>query len=228
MQNVLNGLDGLVRVTSSQPTQISNTNLPTIRVPNGVSEDYIVKKLLPIYKAKGIVKIESYFPSVGTIMARNNMNLDSIACQAMFGTLQLRSEIQEVVDSVVQKLQTLSHNLNGSFIAVDLRTQVFAKECHKRDDKGRKLCYKAQEIGEFLKKIGFGQETVIYVTLTKWSADLDALRDIFPKTYTKVIFLGSEFKFHIQIILFVNFIPFKLGPVWFLFVFSVFFISRIL
>lgn len=190
VQEVLNSLDGLVRVTRTQPTQLSNGNPPIVMVPNRVSEDYIVKKVQPIYKAKGIVKIESYFPSVDTTIAGGNKNnLKSFACQAMFGTLKLRSEIEEVVESMVQRLHTWSQNVNGQFIAVDLRTEVLEKECHKRYETGRKLCYQAQEMGAFLKKIGFSQETAIYVTRTKWSPNLDALKDIFPKTYTKVIFL---------------------------------------
>ncbi|XP_061348917.1 protein MANNAN SYNTHESIS-RELATED-like [Gastrolobium bilobum] len=185
VQNVLNRLHGLVRVTRTLPAQVSNRNPPIVRVPNRVSEDYIVKKVQPIYKAKGIVKIETYFPSVNTTMAGNKKNLDSFACQAMFGTLQFQPEIQEVVESMVQKLQTWSQNLNGQFIAVDLRTEELGKECQRKDGTGRKLCYQPLEIGQFLKKIGYNQETVIYVTQTKWNHDLEALRNIFPKTYTK-------------------------------------------
>ncbi|KAE9604711.1 putative GDP-fucose protein O-fucosyltransferase [Lupinus albus] len=185
VEEFLNSLNGLVRVSRTQPAPVSKGNPPLVRVPSRVTQDYIVKKVQPIYKAKGIVNIESYFPSVdGTIIAGNKNNkLNSFACQGMFGTLKLKLEIKQVVESTVQNLQSWSQN-NGQFIAVDLRN-----ECNIRYETGRKLCYQAQEIGEFLKKIGFSEDSAIYVTQTRWNPNLDALKEIFPKTYTKVNFI---------------------------------------
>ncbi|KHN24633.1 hypothetical protein glysoja_032277 [Glycine soja] len=193
VQKIINRLDGLVRVTRTLP--VTNGNPPIVKVPNRVSQDYIVRTVKPIYKAKGIVKIESHFSSVNPTMAGNKKSLDTFACQTMFGTLQLQPEMHEVVDSMVQKLQSWSQNSNGQFIAVDLRTEMVAKECHKKDVSGRKLCYQPHEIGEFLKKIGFSPETtVVYVTQSKWNSDLDALKDIFPKTYTKETVMAEDKK----------------------------------
>ncbi|KAJ1439836.1 GDP-fucose protein O-fucosyltransferase [Sesbania bispinosa] len=191
-ESVLNRLDGLVRVTRTLPAQFSNGSPPIVRVPNRVSEDYILKKVKPIYKAKGIVQIESYFPSVNATMAGKNESMESVACQAMFGTLQFQSEIQEVAESVVQQLKAWSQD--GQFIAVDLRAEVLGNECHTKNETGRKLCHQPKEIGEFLNKIGFTQDTVIYVTQNKSSPDLDALRDIFPKTYTKETAMPAAMK----------------------------------
>ncbi|AES65358.1 protein MANNAN SYNTHESIS-RELATED [Medicago truncatula] len=185
VENVLDKLNGFVKVTKTLPPQVSTRSTPIVRVPNKVSQDYILNKIKPIYKAKGIVKIESFFPSTNTTISRNNNNLDSLSCQAMFGTLQLQKDIQEEAESIVQKLQTWSQESNGLFVAVDLRTEVLKKGCNGKDGKGRKQCYQGYEIGEFLKRVGFGQETVIYVTQTKWSPDLNSLRHMFPKTYTK-------------------------------------------
>ncbi|KHN35827.1 DUF246 domain-containing protein [Glycine soja] len=193
VQKIINRLDGLVGVTKTLP--VTNGNPPIVKVPNRVSQDYIVRIVKPIYKAKGIVKIESYFSSVNPTIAGNKKNLDSFACQAMFGILQLQAEMLEVVDSMIQKLQSWSQNSNGKFIAVDLRTEMVGRECHKKDVSGRKLCYQPHEIGEFLKKIGFSPETtVVYVTQTKWNSDLDALKDIFPKTYTKETVMAEDKK----------------------------------
>nr|ACU17958.1 unknown [Glycine max] len=193
VQKIINRLDGLVRVTRTLP--VTNGNPPIVKVPNRVSQDYIVRTVQPIYKAKGIVKIESHFSSVNPTMAGNKKSLDTFACQTMFGTIQLQPEMHEVVDSMVQKLQSWSQNSNGQFIAVDLRTEMVAKECHKKDVSGRKLCYQPHEIGEFLKKIGFSPETtVVYVTQSKWNSDLDALKDIFPKTYTKETVMAEDKK----------------------------------
>lgn len=179
-----------MRITKTQPPQASKGNVPTVRVPNRVSQDYIVRVMKPIFQSKGALRIESYFMSINSTMVdknknKNNNNLNSLACKAMFGSLQLKPEVQEVVESMVQKLRSWSKNSNGQFIAVDLKTEM----CDgKADQRGRKGCYKAEEIGQFLKKVGFSQETAVYVTQPRWHSDLDALRDIFPKTYTKVFF----------------------------------------
>ncbi|KAJ7979384.1 GDP-fucose protein O-fucosyltransferase [Quillaja saponaria] len=118
--------------------------------------------------------------------AKENKYLDSLACRAMFGTLQLQTEIEEVDDSMVCRLKKMSQELNRRFVAVDLRTDMLQKQgCQKRGVNGVKSCYTAQDAGEFLKKIGFGRDTVIYVTQPRWHSNLVALRHIFPKTYTK-------------------------------------------
>ena len=38
----------------------------------------------------------------------------------------------------------------------------------------------------FLKKIGFDKDTLVYLTESRWQSSFDALKDLFPKTYTKV------------------------------------------
>ncbi|KAI4335338.1 hypothetical protein L6164_013992 [Bauhinia variegata] len=182
----INSLDRLVEVTKTRPPQASNGKVPLARVPKRVSEHYIVTKIQPIFKSTGVIKIESYFPSVNVTMVAEKKNMDSFACEAMFGSLQLQPEMQEVADSMIRKLKTWSQNLNGEFVAVDLNTEVLDKMgCNRRGDTGKKMCYQAQEVGQFLNKIGLSQETAIYVTQPRWHADLDALRDIFPKTFTK-------------------------------------------
>ncbi|XP_028774083.1 protein MANNAN SYNTHESIS-RELATED-like [Neltuma alba] len=178
VQSFLDSLNGTVSVTRTQPPQASNGKLPTVKVPTRVTEDYIERIVKPIYQTKGTLRIESDFPS-----SDNNKNkklmMNPVACKAMFGSLQLQPEVQELVGSMVQKLRTWSQNLNGKFIAVDLKTEM----CNAQ--RGTKSCYNAEEVGEFLKRLGFNQETVVYVTQPRWHSDLDALKNIFPKTYTK-------------------------------------------
>ena len=105
----------------------------------------------------------------------------------MFGSLQLQQEIQEVVDLMVERLRTLSRKSDCQFIAVDLRVDMLEKKgCHENGDTGRKTCYSAQELAEFLKKTGFNKDTPVYLTESRWQSSLDARKDLFPKTYTKV------------------------------------------
>ncbi|XP_054821191.1 protein MANNAN SYNTHESIS-RELATED-like isoform X2 [Prosopis cineraria] len=195
VQKFLDSLNGIVKVTRTQPPQASsNGNLPTVKVPNRVTEDYIERIVKPIYQAKGTLRIESNFPSsliINSTMAPSDQKkkknlMNPAACKAMFGSLQLQQEVQEVVGSMVHKLRTWSQNLNGKFIAVDFKSEM----CDAQ--RGRNSCYKADEIGVFLKKLGFGQETVVYVTQLRWHSDLDALKNIFPKTYTKESIIPEE------------------------------------
>ncbi|KAI4344482.1 hypothetical protein L6164_011703 [Bauhinia variegata] len=119
----INSLGGFVRVTKAQPPQVSHGKVALVKVPNRPSERYILTKIQPIFKSMGVLKIESYFPSINVTMEEEKKNLDSLACQAMFGSLQLQPELQEVADSMIHKLRTWSQNLNGEFVAVDLRTE---------------------------------------------------------------------------------------------------------
>ncbi|GMH17550.1 hypothetical protein Nepgr_019391 [Nepenthes gracilis] len=111
---------------------------------------------------------------------------DSFACLAMFGTLELQPEVREVVDSMVQRLGTLSWKSGGRFVAVDLRVDVLEKKgCRGNGDTRSKSCYHAREIAAFLRKIGFDKDTTIYLTQSRWERSLDPLKEFFPKTYTK-------------------------------------------
>lgn len=173
-------------MAKDQPAQISTRNLAVVKVPNRVTEDYIVEHVKPIYKQKGNIRLATYFPSVNMRKSAKN-SYDSVACLAVFGTLQLQPEIQEVVDSMVGRLRTLSRKSDGQFIAVDLRVDMLEKKgCHENGDAGSRSCYNAQEIAFFLRKIGFDKDTPVYLTESRWQGSLDALKDLFPKTYTKV------------------------------------------
>lgn len=183
----MNSLDGVVRVAKKRPAKLSTKNLAVVKVPNRVTEDYIAENIEPVYKRKGNIRLATYFPSVNMKKADKKSNGNSVACLAMFGTLYLQTEIQEVVNAMVERLRTLSRKSNGQFIAVDLRVEILEqKGCQGDGEVGTKSCYTAQEIALFLRKIGFSKDTTIYLTESKWDSSLDALKDIFPKTYTKV------------------------------------------
>lgn len=167
-----------------QPAEVSSQNLAVARVPNRVTKGHILEQIEPIFRAKGNIRLATYFPSVNMRKTSEKGSVDSIACLAMFGALELQPEVHEVVDSMIERLRTLSRKSNDQFIAIDLRVDMLEKKgCHKS---GSKSCYNAQEIAEFLMKIGFDKDTTIYLTQSRWDSRLDALKDVFPKTYTKV------------------------------------------
>ncbi|KAI3455722.1 hypothetical protein Pfo_012385 [Paulownia fortunei] len=195
VEKFIASLDGVVKVVKSQPAEISARNLAVVKVPNRVTEEHIADNIETIFRTKGNIRLVTYFPSVNMKKNKERTNSDSIACLAMFGTLEPQTEVREVVDSIIDRLKTVSRKSNGQFVAVDLRIDILEKKgCHKNGGSGSKSCYGPQEIALFLKKIGFEKDTTVYVTQTKWHSSLDALKDFFPKTYTKESIMPMEKK----------------------------------
>ena len=154
-------------------------------MPNRVSENYISEHVEKIYKKSGSIRLATFFPSVNMKKSTISSNGDSVPCLAMFGTLKLQPEISEVIESMIERLKTLSRKSNGQFIAVDLRIEMLGENgCQEAS--GSKGCYTAQDIALFLRKIGFDKDATIYLTQPRWDNSLEDLKDLFPKTYTKV------------------------------------------
>ncbi|XP_077238421.1 protein MANNAN SYNTHESIS-RELATED 1-like [Tasmannia lanceolata] len=186
VEKFLKSLEGMIVIAKEQPAEVSAGKTAVVRVPNRVTEDYISEHIKPIFRTKGDLRLATFFPSVNMKIRETQKDINSVACQAMFGTLELQPEIHEVVGSIVERLRTLSRKSDGHFIAVDLRVEILQKRgCKESEGLGRKSCYNAQEVGDFLRKIGFDRDTTIYLTQSRWHESLDALKDIFPKTYTK-------------------------------------------
>ncbi|CAI0442223.1 unnamed protein product [Linum tenue] len=190
----INGLDGVVKVVRELPDSVSIRDFEVVRVPNRVSEAYIAEKIEPVFRSKGNIRVASYFPSVNMRKTPQKDGSDTLACLAMFDTLELKPEVNEVVDDMVARLKTLSHNSGGRFIAVDLRVDMLEKKGCNGGASATKSCYNAHEIALFLRKVGFGSGTVIYLTQSRWDESLDVLKDIFPKTYTKESVMPAEKK----------------------------------
>lgn len=191
----IKSLDGVIKVVKDLPDEISIRDLAVVKVPNRVTEDHISENVEPIFKAKGNIRVATYFPSVNMRKSAQKSNSDSIACLAMFGTLELQSEVKDVVNSMVERLRTLSRKSDGRFVAVDLRVEILEKKnCHESGAAGTKSCYSAQEIAVFLRKIGFDKDTTIYLTQSRWDSSLDILKDIFPRTYTKESIIPADKK----------------------------------
>ncbi|MCL7047540.1 hypothetical protein MKW94_019916 [Papaver nudicaule] len=191
VEKFVESLNGVVKVVKEKPSEISR--FAVIRVPNMVTQDFIAENIKPLFKAKGNIRLATYFPSVDMKKKKERNELDSVSCLAMFGSLELQPEVREVVDSMVDKLRTLSRKSEGQFIAVDLRMEILEKtNCQGLS--GEKSCFYPQDIGMFLRKIGFNADTTIYVTQRKWHKSLDGLKEIFPRTYTKDSIIPAEKK----------------------------------
>lgn len=187
-EKFVKSLNGVVKVVNYQPGEISARNVAVVRVPNRVTKSHIAEYIEPIFRSKGNVRLATYFPSVN--MRKNeeeeeteedNSGTNGVACLGMFGTLELQPQIAEVVDSMVERLRTLSRKSDGRFIAVDLRVDML----EKKGCQGSGSCYAPSEISTFLSNTGFDKDTVVYLTQSRWHSSLDALKEFFPKTYTK-------------------------------------------
>ncbi|KAK1575647.1 hypothetical protein Q3G72_007237 [Acer saccharum] len=122
----IKSLDGVVKVVRDLPDEISIRSLAVVKVPNRVTEDHIVETIQPIFQAKGNIRLATYFPSVNMRKSAQKSNLDLVACLGMFGTLELQPDVNEVVDSMAERLRTLSRNAQE--IAVFLRKLGFDKD----------------------------------------------------------------------------------------------------
>ncbi|KAJ1429226.1 GDP-fucose protein O-fucosyltransferase [Sesbania bispinosa] len=124
----MKSMEGVVRVTKDLPAHISTQKIAAVKVPNRVTEDYIAKHVEPIYRTKGNIRLATYFPSINMRKAGKKGDTDSVACLAMYGSLELQPDMRDLVDSMVERLRTLSRNSDGQFIAVDLRVEMLDKK----------------------------------------------------------------------------------------------------
>lgn len=196
IEKFMQSMDGVVKVVRKLPAEVAAGKPAVVKVPNRASEDFIMKSIEPIFRTKKYLRLAIVFHSINLrSREKQNDDKDSTSCLAMFSSLELKPEIQGVADAMVQRLRTLSRKLDGKFVAVDLRVDVLEKKsCKETGDNGRKSCYTAQEVSDFLKKVGFEADTTIYLTQTWWHDSLNALKESFPKTYTKDDVIPAEKK----------------------------------
>ncbi|CAK9140148.1 unnamed protein product, partial [Ilex paraguariensis] len=194
VEKFIRTLDGIIEVARDHPALVSSEKLPVVRVPNRVCETYIATKVEPLFRIKGNLRLEIYYPSLIMTKGKETQYVDPYSCLAMFEILQLQPRLQQVVNSMIWRLKTLNQKSNGQYIAVHLRVEMLEKKCKGNEARRRKRCYNAQEIGEFLKKVDFQTNTTIYLTESRWQTSLDALRDIYPNTYTKEDIMSAKEK----------------------------------
>ncbi|XP_019154518.1 PREDICTED: uncharacterized protein LOC109151063 [Ipomoea nil] len=168
----------------SQLAEISNQRVTTVKVPNMVSQEFIKSNIEPIFKSTRNLRLSIYFPS----STKEQITMNPYGCLGTFDTLMLRPDLQESIDSMIGTLKSLNPNSKGRFVAVDYKvveTIPENTECPLDNATGINHCFDAKEIAHFLKKIGFQNETTIYLTLNGWHTSIQHLRNIFPNTFTK-------------------------------------------
>lgn len=183
-QKFINSLKGVVIVARNQPIEDSGRKPPIVRVPSMVAEAYIKAHIKPLFQQYGSLRISTYFPSTNTRKIEPTEHLDPTTCLAMFGALQLQPHVRGIVDGMIQKLVKSGEGPKGRIVAVDLRDGILHSRSCRRE--GETNFCDAKEVGEFLRKAGFGPETAIYIARSRRQVNLDPLRDLFPRTFTKV------------------------------------------
>ncbi|VAI19259.1 unnamed protein product [Triticum turgidum subsp. durum] len=189
-------LDGVVKVVDKLPAELTTKKPAVIRVPNRVTEDFILDTIQPAFQKNSYLRLAIIFSSVSLKpKGTNNKDLDSTACHAMFTGLKLNAEYSEVAEQMLGRLKELSKKSDGRVLAVDMRTDLLEKKtCKTSAGARRKGCYNPQEVLNFLKKVGFSANTTIYLTETWWHKGLNNLKRAFPHTYTKDDIMPAEKK----------------------------------
>lgn len=192
----MTSLDGTIQVVKDPPMEASKVNITNIKVPFIVTKDFIESKIKPLFKAKGNLMLTtnlspSTMSKAKEIIRKDNIKMDSNACLAIFGSLELQQELNQLVSSMIGTLRSLSYKTNGQFVAMDLKVESLGNLCKGNVIK-TKDCFEAKDIGEFLKKIGYQRHTTIYLTQSGWHSSLDDFRKIFPNTFTKVTFMSMN------------------------------------
>jgi hypothetical protein len=160
-----------------------------IRVPNRVTESFITGTIQPIFQKNKYLRLAVIFSSISLRPKEtNNKDMDTIACLAMFGGLELKHEYSEVARKMLDRLQELSKKSDGKVLAIDLRTDLLEKKsCKTTRGARRKGCYSPDEVLAFLRSVGFSANTTIYLTETSWHKGLDVLKEEFPNTWYQII-----------------------------------------
>ncbi|OWM89059.1 protein MANNAN SYNTHESIS-RELATED 2-like [Punica granatum] len=191
-QRFADSLKGIVEVSRNWPSQAYVGKAPVVRVPSMVSEDYIEAHVKPLFHEKGILRVSTYFPLISTRKNDATKVWGPVLCLARFKTLQLQPHIRGIVDGMIWRMRKSGEGPNGNIISIDLRDDVFQSKSCRQLGGGRINICDVKKVGKFLRENGFGPESAIYLTHSRWHHNLDPLRELFPKTYTKELLIHPD------------------------------------
>lgn len=183
VEKFLTSMSGVVQVERRKQTEASTQKLVSVRVPYLANQNYIMTNIEPLFQTSRNLRVITYIQSTMN-QGKVDKDMNPYACWATFEALHLKPELQQVVDSIVGRLR--SREPNGQFVAIDYKAEMLGTStCRGSANKGMKDCYNPVEITQFLQRIGYTQNTIIYVTQSKPDHSLRALKDSYPKTFTK-------------------------------------------
>ncbi|XP_071716081.1 protein MANNAN SYNTHESIS-RELATED 1-like [Rutidosis leptorrhynchoides] len=180
-EKFLTSVKGVIQVKRRKHSEIFAQKLTSVKVPYNANKNYIMTNIEPLFQTTRNIHVTTNFPSK---QDKVDKDMNPHSCWAVFEALRLKPELQEVVDSVVAKLR--SHEPNGQFVAIDYKGEMLkTSTCRSDANKGMKNCYNPVEIAQFLQRIGYPRDTIIYVTQTKMDRSLRSFKDLYRNTFTK-------------------------------------------
>lgn len=184
-EKFLTSMKGVIQVEKRKHPETFAQKLASVKVPYNANRNYIMTNIEPLFQTTRNVRVITYFPSVSMRQGKVDKDMNPHSCWAAFEALQLKPELQEVADSVVGRLR--SHGPSGQFVAIDYKGEMLGtRTCRSDANKGMKNCYNPVEIAQFLQRIGYPRDTIIYVTQSKMDRSLRSFKDLYSNTFTKV------------------------------------------
>ncbi|KAI3524181.1 hypothetical protein L1887_02833 [Cichorium endivia] len=180
-EKFVKSMNGIIRVERRAHPESPTQKSVTVKVPYNANRNYIATNIEPLFQTTRNLRVMTYFPSLTKREGKVDKDMNPYSCWAMFEALQLKPELQQVVDSVVGRLRR-----RGQFVAIDYKSEMMGTHvCQSEGNKETKNCYNVAEIARFLQKIRCPKETTMYVTQPIMDRDINALKDIYPNIVTK-------------------------------------------
>lgn len=195
----INSLRDVVKVARQLPNDKIARRTVLVKIPHRVTEEYIEENVEPIFRRKRSIMLSIFFQSIDMkIKEGSNPGIESVRCFGMYGVLEFHPDIRRVGDKMLKNLHDAGDGSLRHFVAIDLRMDILLeKGCENAGGSirsGTKKCFGAQDVGIFLRKVGFQTDTPLYLTQSTWHENLNSLKDIFPNVYTKENSMPSDEK----------------------------------
>eukprot|EP00249_Psilotum_nudum_P007657 c20723_g2_i1 orf=832-2181(+) len=180
-------LEGVIRVVGRLPDDARSVTPTLVKVPYGVTPEYIEDNIRPIFRKKGVIQLAPFFPNMSVKTEKDsNHEMEEIRCLVMYKALRFSSQVRKLGEHLLSRVREAAESAGGHFVAVDLRVDLLEqKGCMKFEGSKKKKCFNAYDVGTFLARLGFSSDTAIYITQSRWNHSLDPLKDKFPNIYTK-------------------------------------------
>ncbi|KAH9304949.1 hypothetical protein KI387_009353, partial [Taxus chinensis] len=198
-EKFMDSLSGVVKVARQVPNNKIARKTAVVRIPHRVTQEYIAENVELLFRKKRSIVLSIFFPSIDMKIKKGSKpDIESVRCLGMYGALEFQPQIRRVGDKMLKKLRDAEDGSARHFVAVDLRMDILLQRgCENIDGSlrsGTKKCFGAQDVGIFLRKVGFQEDTPLYLTESTWHENLNSLKDIFPNVYTKENIMPSNEK----------------------------------
>ncbi|MCO5583060.1 hypothetical protein L7F22_036967 [Adiantum nelumboides] len=187
VNNFISSLKDVVRVVGRLPEDVRGVQPTIVKVPYKVTSEYIEENVQPVFKQNSIIQLMTVL-SAASLRAKDTSDEETqaIRCLVTYSALRFHSQVQKLGERVISRVREGGEASGGRFIAVDLRVDVLKQRgCDQSANGKSKKCFNGQEVGTFLRRLGFSSETAVYLTQSRWDSSLDALKEAFPNVYTK-------------------------------------------